>query len=65
MSEETEVYSRIVGYYRPVKNWNLGKKSEYNERSTYTNALETVTAAVLSTVVDEVEMIMSEPCLAQ
>ncbi len=30
--EETEVYSRIVGYYRPVKNWNAGKKSEYNER---------------------------------
>ncbi len=30
--EETEVYSRIVGYYRPVQNWNLGKKSEFNER---------------------------------
>ena len=24
-SEETEVYSRIVGYYRPVQNWNNGK----------------------------------------
>ena len=23
--EETEVYSRIVGYYRPVQNWNLGQ----------------------------------------
>ena len=30
--EETEVYSRIVGYYRPVQNWNCGKKSEYRER---------------------------------
>jgi ribonucleoside-triphosphate reductase (formate) len=30
--EETEVYSRIVGYYRPVQNWNLGKKSEYRNR---------------------------------
>jgi ribonucleoside-triphosphate reductase len=28
----TEVYSRIVGYYRSVKNWNLGKKSEYKDR---------------------------------
>ncbi|MDD5455425.1 MAG: anaerobic ribonucleoside-triphosphate reductase [Candidatus Margulisbacteria bacterium] len=28
----TEVYSRIVGYYRPVQNWNNGKRSEYGER---------------------------------
>jgi len=33
--EDTEVYSRIVGYYRPVKNWNLGKKSEYRDRRVY------------------------------
>lgn len=33
--EETEVYTRIVGYYRPVKNWNLGKKSEYGDRKTF------------------------------
>ncbi|OQY33767.1 MAG: hypothetical protein B6241_06860 [Spirochaetaceae bacterium 4572_59] len=30
--KETEVYSRIVGYYRSVKNWNLGKRGEYKER---------------------------------
>lgn len=29
---ETEVYSRIVGYYRPIKHWNIGKKSEYAAR---------------------------------
>lgn len=28
----TEVYTRIVGYYRAVKNWNPGKKAEYPER---------------------------------
>jgi glutaredoxin len=33
---ETEVYSRIVGYYRAVKNWNRGKREEYNHRVTYT-----------------------------
>jgi len=33
--EEAEVYSRIVGYYRPVQNWNAGKKAEYEERSVY------------------------------
>lgn len=31
-SEETEVYSRIVGYYRPVQNWNPGKKAEFSDR---------------------------------
>lgn len=27
-----EVYSRVVGYYRPVHNWNAGKRKEYEER---------------------------------
>jgi ribonucleoside-triphosphate reductase len=30
--KETEVYARIVGYYRPVKNWNKGKAEEYQDR---------------------------------
>jgi len=28
----TEVYSRVCGYLRPVKNWNPGKVAEYSER---------------------------------
>jgi hypothetical protein len=32
---QTEVYTRIVGYYRSVKNWNLGKKEEYKHRVTF------------------------------
>ena len=32
---ETEVYSRITGYYRPVKNWNIGKTQEFKERMLY------------------------------
>ncbi len=28
----TEVYSRIVGYYRPVQNWNEGKREEFSQR---------------------------------
>ena len=31
----TEVWSRIVGYYRPVDQWNTAKKSEYAERVAY------------------------------
>lgn len=30
-----EVYSRIVGYHRPVENWNTGKKEEFKNRFTY------------------------------
>jgi hypothetical protein len=33
--KQTEVYSRIVGYFRPVQNWNIGKKQEYLERKCY------------------------------
>ena len=33
--EETEVWSRITGYYRPVKNWNAGKTQEYKDRREY------------------------------
>lgn len=33
--EETEVYSRITGYYRPVKNWNDGKLEEFKNRKEY------------------------------
>ena len=27
-----EIYARICGYYRPVKNWNKGKSAEYKQR---------------------------------
>ena len=33
--KETEVYSRITGYYRPVKNWNDGKAQEFHNRKLY------------------------------
>lgn len=33
---ETEVYSRCVGYLRPVKNWNKAKKGEFALRKTFT-----------------------------
>lgn len=32
---ETEVYARIVGYYRAVRNWNNGKRDEYNLRKMF------------------------------
>ncbi len=32
---ETEVYSRVVGYLRPVKQWNKGKREEFRTRKTF------------------------------
>lgn len=30
-----ECYSRVVGFFRPVSHWNLGKQEEFSERVTY------------------------------
>lgn len=32
---EVEVYSRIVGYMRPIRTWNEGKAQEFEDRVTY------------------------------
>jgi ribonucleoside-triphosphate reductase len=29
---ECEIYSRVVGYLRPVRQWNAGKQSEFTDR---------------------------------
>lgn len=34
-----EVYSRVVGYHRPVQNWNDGKREEFDRRKEYSIAL--------------------------
>ena len=34
-SRETEVYSRVVGYLRPIKQWNKGKREEFAQRKTF------------------------------
>lgn len=30
-----EVYSRIVGYFRPIRNWNKGAQQAHSERKMY------------------------------
>jgi len=37
--EVCEVYSRVVGFLRPVQQWNKGKKAEFSMRHTYDSAL--------------------------
>ncbi|MEM2154116.1 MAG: anaerobic ribonucleoside triphosphate reductase [Nitrososphaeria archaeon] len=34
-SEKVEVWSRIIGYYRPLKNWNLYRRKEFWTRKHY------------------------------
>lgn len=34
-NQECEVYSRVVGYHNPVKQWNAGKQQEFSERQEY------------------------------
>ncbi len=44
---KTEVYSRVCGYFRPVENWNKGKKEEFKDRKSYmTSANEQAKEAV-------------------
>ena len=31
-----EVFSRSMGYIRPISNFNIGKRSEFEERKTFT-----------------------------
>ena len=38
--EATEVYSRVVGFLRPVSQWNKGKQAEFEMREHYDNAAE-------------------------
>ncbi|MEF2231694.1 MAG: ribonucleoside triphosphate reductase [Pseudodesulfovibrio sp.] len=37
--QEAEVYTRIVGYYRPVSRWNKGKQAEYADRVVFSDCL--------------------------
>ena len=35
VEQKTEVYSRVVGYIRPVQQWNKGKRAEFDDRKEY------------------------------
>jgi ribonucleoside-triphosphate reductase len=58
-NEQTEVYSRIVGYYRPVNNWNDGKKAEFQDRCEFKLSLPETNVTIESEMVLE----KSEPAL--
>ncbi len=37
-----EIYSRIVGYIRPVENWNAGKQEEFKQRKTFDSSIKAI-----------------------
>ena len=39
--KRTEVYSRVTGYFRPVRNWNAGKQEEFRNRRPFAAQAET------------------------
>ena len=39
---KTEIYTRIVGYYRSLDNWNIGKREEYKRRVLFDEAGERI-----------------------
>ncbi|KKQ95292.1 MAG: Ribonucleoside-triphosphate reductase class III catalytic subunit [candidate division CPR2 bacterium GW2011_GWC1_39_9] len=40
LRQPCEVFSRVVGYIRPVHQWNKGKQSEYGDRKMLTFSLK-------------------------
>jgi len=40
--QKCEVYSRVVGYLRPVNQWNDGKQAEFNRRQTFDKAVTVI-----------------------
>jgi hypothetical protein len=43
-----EVYSRVVGYIRPVSNWNDSKQAEFSDRSKFDSAVSECCSAKIS-----------------
>ena len=52
--ENTEVYSRITGYYRPVQNWNEGKSQEFKDRKLYDAEAAQTAEPVHAVAIDDV-----------
>lgn len=52
VEQKTEVYSRVVGYIRPVEQWNKGKQAEFSDRKEYVVKQETKSRAETKTISD-------------
>ncbi len=59
----TEVYTRIVGYYRSLRNWNRGKREEYDHRTLFVPGSAENTSRRHETPVEtpKVEVVLGNP----
>lgn len=60
---ETEVYARIVGYYRSVRNWNKGKREEYNHRKMYGTTVRTPDNPVSPLTEERTDNVYGDPAV--
>ena len=60
--QETEVYSRVVGYLRPVKQWNDGKLAEFGMRKTFNLTQDRVDGETPATVDTTCAVPEDKPC---
>ena len=57
-----EVYSRVVGYHRPVDNWNLGKKEEFKDRVAFSEEKSMSTNVCLTDVNTSKNEVLVKSC---
>ena len=55
--QECEVWTRVMGYFRPVQSFNIGKKGEYHERVTFKERALGTTAKSAGQLVDSYDEI--------
>ena len=60
--QETEVYSRVVGYLRPVKQWNDGKLAEFGMRKTFNLTQDRVDEEIPAAVDTTCAVPEDKPC---
>jgi|GEM_PF-830459 len=46
LRQPCEVYSRVVGYIRPVDQWNPGKQSEFSDRRNFDSAVDAIPSSL-------------------
>ncbi|MDO5719634.1 MAG: ribonucleoside triphosphate reductase [Actinomycetaceae bacterium] len=61
VEQECEVWTRVMGYFRPVKSFNKGKKSEYAERTMFTENAADEHGPLKSRVTGAVDGIIDAP----
>ncbi|HLC96688.1 MAG TPA: anaerobic ribonucleoside-triphosphate reductase [Candidatus Nanoarchaeia archaeon] len=57
-----EVYSRIVGYFRPLHNWNVGKKQEFVERVEFSEKISMKAADDSYAAIDAIKVFTFPDC---